>query len=275
MLQAQRISIDCPVHSPCIDLHYYDQGAGETLILIHGLGGVGESWRFQIEALSQAYRVIALDLRGHGQSGYRVEEPLTIRAFADDVAALMNKLGIKEAHFCGISMGGTIALEIFIRYYLRVKSLILADTTAFFPNLNRREEFLRLLDSMAMAEWAQLGTLFTLHREAPPALREEVVQMAAANRRGPYRQALIAAFSIDYRWVLPLIDVPTLILVGEEDQATPLGYAKYLHAHINNSVLQVIPRAAHLTNLENPAAFNRQVLAHLQKCQRSKPLRRT
>lgn len=267
MVKAQRVPIDCLLHSPCIEMQYYDQGAGETLILIHGLGAAKESWRFQIEALSQDYRVIALDLRGHGQSGYRVEEPLTIRALADDVTALMNKLGLKEAHFCGLSMGGMIALEIFIRYNLRVKSLILASTTAFFPSPSRLDDFVQLCDSMSMTEWAQLFTLFTLRREAPPSLREEVIRMAAANRRGPYRQALIAAFSIDYRWMLPLIDVPTLILVGADDQLTPIGYARYLKAYIKNSGLQMIPQAAHLTNLENPAEFNRHILAHLQKCQ--------
>ena len=267
MVKAQRVPIDCLLHSPCIEMQYYDQGAGETLILIHGLGEVKESWHFQIEALSKDYRVVVPDLRGHGHSGYRVEEPLTIRAFADDLATLMNKLSLKEAHFCGLSMGGIIVLEIFVRYNLRVKSLILADTTVFFPSPNRLEDFLRLCDSMSMTEWARLGTLFTLRREAPPALREEVIQMAAANRRGPYRQALIAAFSIDYRWVLPLIDVPTLVLVGEDDQLTPIGYAKYLNTHIKNSVFQIIPQAAHLTNLENPVEFNRHILAHLQKCQ--------
>ena len=244
MVKAQRVPIDCLLHSPCIEMQYYDQGAGETLILIHGLGAAKESWRFQIEALSQDYRVIALDLRGHGQSGYRVEEPLTIRALADDVTALMNKLGLKEAHFCGLSMGGMIALEIFIRYNLRVKSLILASTTAFFPSPSRLDDFVQLCDSMSMTEWAQLFTLFILRREA-----------------------LIAAFSIDYRWMLPLIDVPTLILVGADDQLTPIGYAKYLKAYIKNSGLQMIPQAAHLTNLENPAEFNRHILAHLQKCQ--------
>jgi 3-oxoadipate enol-lactonase len=267
MLKPQSMPINCLFHSPCIDLNYYDQGSGEALILIHGLGGKGDRWRFQIEALSKDYRVIALDLRGHGQSGYRLEEPITIKAFADDVITLMTGLGLDQAHFCGLSMGGVISLEIFVRYSLRVKSLILADTMAFFPSPQRLEEFLRLFDSMGMAEWGQLVALLTLCREAPDELRQEVAAMIAANRRAPYRQALIATFSSDYRWLLPLIDVPTLILVGEDDQATPIGYARYLQAHIKDSVLQVIPRAAHISNLENPAEFNRQLVAHLGKCQ--------
>jgi 3-oxoadipate enol-lactonase len=127
----KKVSIDCPVHVPCIKLNYYEQGAGEPLVFIHGLGGKADSWRLQLEALSNNYRVLAMDLRGHGQSGYRAEEPVFIRAFAEDVIALLAKLGLEQAH--GLSMGGMIALEIFARCAPKVKSLILADTTAFFP----------------------------------------------------------------------------------------------------------------------------------------------
>ena len=77
---APKMPIDCPVHAPCIELNYYDQGSGEPLVLIHGLGGKAASWRFQLEALSNNYRVLAMDLRGHGQSEYRTAEPICIPA---------------------------------------------------------------------------------------------------------------------------------------------------------------------------------------------------
>ncbi|MFP3866725.1 MAG: alpha/beta fold hydrolase [Desulfobacteraceae bacterium] len=263
MLTPQKLSIDCLFHSPCIEVNYYDQGTGEPLIFIHGLGGSATHWRFQMEEFSVHCRTIAMDLRGHGNSGYRRDESITIRAFADDIIALMTKLGLEQAHFCGLSMGGMIALEIYLRYSLRVKSLILADTTAFFPDARRLEEFLRLLDSMSMRDWAQLFSLIILRREAPPSLRQELIEVTAATLRAPYRQALIATFSSDYRWLLPLIDARTLILVGAEDRATPLGLAKYLQAQIPNAALHLIPQAAHFTNLENPAEFNRHLLAHL------------
>jgi 3-oxoadipate enol-lactonase len=112
---AKKLPIDCSRHSPCIELAYTDRGAGEALILIHGLDGSGWSWRRQIEELSKAYRVIAIDLRGHGQSGHRPEEAINIRAFADDVIALLQALGFEQGHFCGHCLGGMIILEIFIR----------------------------------------------------------------------------------------------------------------------------------------------------------------
>lgn len=271
MVTSGRMPINCLCHHPCIELSYLEQGAGDALILIHGLGANADSWRPQVDALAKNYRVIAMDLRGHGQSGVRAEEPITVRAFADDVAALVKNLGIERAHFAGISMGGMIALEIIVRYGGQVKSLILADTTAFFPPPQAREELLRHFDSLEMVEWGQAMALRVLRRKAPPEQRREVAQMLAANRRAVYRQGLLAAFESDYRWVLPQVNLPTLILVGEEDQATPIGYAGYLHKHIQGSVLQVISQAGHFANLENPAAFNWQVCAHLKRCQDAEP----
>jgi 3-oxoadipate enol-lactonase len=266
MVTSGRISISCVCHTPCLELSYVEQGAGEALILIHGLGTNADSWRFQMEALSTNYRVIALDLRGHGQSGYRADEPLSMRTLAADVMALIKNLGVEQAHFCGTSMGGMIALEIFVRFGLRVKSLILADTTAFFPPPQARQELLGHFDNLDMAEWGKVMACRVLRRQAPEELRREIVQMIAANKRTPYRQGLVATFEGDYRWVLPQIEVPTLILVGEEDQATPYGYAQYLHKNIQGSVLQVISQAAHSANLENPGEFNWRLGAHLKGC---------
>jgi pimeloyl-ACP methyl ester carboxylesterase len=95
------------------------------------------------------------------------------------------------------------------------------------------------------------------------------VETISATSRAVYRQALIAAFQADYRWLLPFIDLPTLILVGEEDRATPWGYARYFQNQIRNSSLQVVPKAGHLTYQENPQEFNRQLRAHLKGCEMS------
>ena len=261
-----RIPIGCVCHSPCLELSYIEQGAGEALVLIHGLGATADSWRHQVDALSANHRVIAMDLRGHGQSGFRTEEPLTLRTLANDVMALIKNLGIERAHFCGISMGGMIALEIFVRYGLQVQSLILADTTAWFPSPQPRQELLGHFDRLNMKEWGQVMAGRILRPGAPAELRREIAQMLAANRRAPYRQGLVATFEGDYRWVLPQIELPTLILVGEEDQATPFGYAQYMHKNIQDSALQVISQAGHSANLENPGEFNWRVCAHLKRC---------
>ncbi len=264
MLTPMRMAINCLFHSPCVDLNYYDQGSGDTVIFIHGLGADAASWRGQMVDLSPDYRVIAMDLRGHGQSGYRADEAITIKALADDIINLMTNLDLHQAHFCGLSMGGLIALEIFMRYRSKIKSLILADTAPFYPPPNLLLQRLQLLDSMEMADWGRLVALLTLRREAPAKEREEVAQMFAANRRAPYRQAMIATFSSNYHWLLPLVNLPTLIMVGEEDQVTPIGLVMHLHMHIKGSVLRVISGAGHLSNLENSAEFNRHLKDHLR-----------
>jgi 3-oxoadipate enol-lactonase len=263
---SRRIPISCICHAPCLDLSYIEQGDGEALVLIHGLGAHADSWRHQVDALSVNHRGIAMDLRGHGQSGYRADEPLTLKTLAADVMALIKNLGIERAHFCGISLGGLIALEIFVRYGLQVQSLILADTTAWFPPPQARQELLRHFDNLDMGEFAQVMARRVLRRDAPEELQQEFARMLAANRRTTYRQGLEATFEGDYRWLLPQIEVPTLILVGEEDQATPFGYAQYLHKNIQDSVLQVISQAGHAANLENPGEFNWRVCAHLKRC---------
>jgi 3-oxoadipate enol-lactonase len=266
---AQKIAIDCSRHSPCIELAYSDGGAGEALILIHGLGGGGRSWCRQIEELSQAYRVIALDLRGHGQSGHRAEEAISIRSLAAEVISLLHGLGIEQGHFCGHSLGGMIALEIWVRAGSLMRSLILADTTAFFPPPHMLEEFLRQFDQLDMAGWGRVLAPRLLRRGAPVALIEEVVETISATSRAVYRQALVAAFQADYRWLLPLIDLSTLILVGEEDRAMPWGYARYLQSRISNAALRVVPQAGHLSHQENPQEFNRLLELHLKRVRES------
>lgn len=267
MVNAKRVPINCPVHAPCLELSYLEQGSGEPLVLIHGLGGTAANWGGQMEALAPYGRVIAVDLRGHGQSGYRADEPISVRVFADDVTALLDQLGIARAHFCGLSMGGMIVLEIFVRQPFRISSLILADTTAFFPPPQALAAILRHFDNLDMARWSQVMASLLLRRQAPTEQKQEVASMLAANRPDLYRQGLLAAFEGDYRWMLSQIDLPTLVLVGEEDQATPIGYARLLQENIRNSVLQVIPDAGHYSSLENPAAFNRQLVRHPQECQ--------
>lgn len=257
-------SIDCPRHRPCIDMSYADSGAGEALVLIHGLGANAAGWMEQIEALSPFYRVVAMDLRGHGDSGYRPEEPITIRAFADDIAALLRGLKVERAHVCGNSLGGMIVLELWVRYPSLMKSMILADTTAFFPPPNLLEDFLRLFDHLDLVAWARFMAPRLLGPKALASLEEEVVQTMAATSRAVYRQGLVAVFGADYRWLLTTVDIPTLILVGEEDQATPVGYARFLASRIKDSVLQVVPEAAHLPHRENPREFNRQLRSHLE-----------
>jgi 3-oxoadipate enol-lactonase len=164
-------------------------------------------------------------------------------------------------------MGGLVALEIFCRCPNLVKSIILADTAVFFPPPDPLEERLKLLDRLGLKAWADLTPHIYLRPGALPAQKAEVAVMVGRNRLAPYRQSVVATFTADYRWLLPLVDVPTLILAGEEDQMISPGITRYTHRSIPGSMLKVIPKAGHLSNLDNPEAFAVEVLEFLASCQ--------
>jgi 3-oxoadipate enol-lactonase len=157
-----------------------------------------------------------------------------------------------------------IVLELFVCCPSLMKSLILADTTAFFPPPHMLEDFLRRFDHMDLAGWARFMAPRLLRPQSLASLEGEMVQTMAATSRAVYRQGLVAAFQADYRWMLPTVDIPTLILVGEEDRATPVVFARFLAGHIKDAVLQMVPEAAHVPHRENPRAFNRLLRSHLE-----------
>jgi len=112
-----------------LEMFYVESGQGEPLVLIHGLGGDHKEWIMQVPVFSRKFRVIALDLRGHGES-QKVGEEYSLPMFAKDVVGLLDKLKIDKAYFCGVSMGGAVALQIALNYPERVKKLVLVDTAA-------------------------------------------------------------------------------------------------------------------------------------------------
>jgi len=112
-----------------IEINYDVEGEGEPLVLIHGLSGSTRHWFFQIPEFSKHFRVIAYDVRGHGQTD-KPKQEYSIKLFADDLRGLMDKLGVDKAHIIGLSMGGYIAQQFALDYPDKVKSLVLADTAS-------------------------------------------------------------------------------------------------------------------------------------------------
>jgi len=248
-----------------IELYYEDRGKGPVLVFVHGLGENSNSWKYQMEFFEKTFRVIAMDLRGHGKSADG-EEPITMTLFADDVLALLEGLGIKKAHFVGHSMGGLINQEIAAHHGSSMQTMVLSDAAGFYPppfGTTGLEERLRRIDTMSMDDVAQAIVDVACCPTAPAAIKAEVKEMFAANRKVPYRQATIATLKADYRPYHSQMTMPTLLLVGQYDQTTPLSYAQFLNAAIPGSKLQIIPGAAHMTKLENPTAYNRAVAEFL------------
>lgn len=246
-----------------LKLRYFESGNGEPLILIHGLGGSLEAWTFQYGDFSRYFRVIALDLRGFGMSD--VPESISIYDFAEDVRNLMDHLEMEAASLLGLSMGGAICMAFFERYPERVRSLILANTLHKLPEAGKSqfEERLKLIERASMDEIADFIAGLSLHQKRED-LKELVKAILRRNDKDFYRKVTEEIAKVNFENLLPRINVPTLVLVADNDVTTPPALGEEIARLIPNSELRVVKSAAHLAKLENPEEFNRHVIEFLK-----------
>ncbi len=242
-------------------LAYGDRGTGLPLVFLHAFPLNRTMWQPQ-EALSVKFRVITVDLRGHGES----DAPLwryTLDQAADDVRGLLDHLSIGQAVLVGLSMGGYIAFAFHRRYADRTKGLILADTRAQADTEEGREGRFQMAQiaykkgptavaDLMIPKMFSPGTI-----EARPDLVRRVRTMIESNEISGIAGDLMAmAERADSVPILSTISCPTQIIVGELDLATPLSDAQLMADRIPGARLAVIPGAAHLSNLEQPERFN-------------------
>ena len=253
-----------------IEIGYDDAGRGEPVVLVHGHPFDRSLWAPQVAALTAAgHRVITADLRGYGTSTV-VPGLTTFETFARDVAGLLDHLGLGAVTLGGVSMGGQIVMECHRLFPERIRALVLADTSARGETPEGRAYRNALADRM-LAEGMAFYAADNLARmiaadnvTAMPAVAAHVRAMmlaappagAAAARRGRAERP-------DYERMLTHVGVPALVVVGRDDEFTPVAEAERLHALIPDSTLAVIEGAGHLPNLEQPAAFNEALLTFL------------
>jgi 3-oxoadipate enol-lactonase len=240
-------------------IHYERGGQGPLLVLLHGISASARSWQHQLQDLADVYDVVAWDMRGYGSSS----DPLAEYGIADlcsDLEGLLDHLGFRAAHLGGLSMGGVLAQDFYGRCPDRVRSLILADTNAGQAVLEEVERQARLDQRLAGAAepsgYARQRTPSMLSPDAPPEVIEEAEAMMAEIHPDGYRYAARAFAETDEREVLPRINVPTLVVWGEFDAVCPREDAEFLASNIPGAQLEIISKAGHLSNLENPEAFN-------------------
>jgi 3-oxoadipate enol-lactonase len=246
-----------------IQLHYVQAGQGVPLLMVHGYPLDHTLWQPQLDGLSDIAQVIAPDLRGFGQSD-APEGVYTMDAQADDLAALLDALKIKQSVVCGLSMGGYIALAFWRKYAARVHGLILVDTRAGADASAARQARLNTAERVR-----QEGTAFVVEDMLPRLLTESTRQtrpdvvkltremMLRQSSAGVIGALLGMAERPDSTPLLPTINVPTLCVFGAEDVITPAETEGRLLAEaVPNARLVVIPNAGHLSNLEQPEAFN-------------------
>jgi 3-oxoadipate enol-lactonase / 4-carboxymuconolactone decarboxylase len=233
------------------------------LLLLHSLGTNAHVWDDQVAELARSFRVIRPDLRGHGLTGC-TPGPYSMELFASDVAALLDALGIGQAHVGGISIGGMIAQAFAAAQPERVASLMLVDTATAIPppeNWTSRAAQVRAegVASVADAVLARWVTPGFINAPAAQGLRAMLLRTPAES----YAAAAEAIAAADLTASTQRIALPALVIVGEQDQATPVAAAKALQAAIAGATLVVLPDAAHIPTVEQPAAVTSAMLAFL------------
>jgi len=238
---------------------YAEPGGGDAIpiVFLHGVGSDKSVWRPQLEHFSGERRTVAFDYPGYGDSD-PAPEGTTRDDYASAIISAMHELGVDRAHVCGLSLGGVVAIAMHHADAGRCASLILADTFAVHPD--GRAIYDRSIaasgDLRAMAE-ARVDVL--LAQPADPQIRSEVVETMARIDPTAYRIGAEAVWLADQADRARDIKVPTLVLCGSEDKVTPPALSTELERLITDARYQPIDRAGHLTNLEQPDAFNKLV----------------
>lgn len=244
-----------------LDLAYDDVGSGLPVVFLHAFPLDRSMWGPQFGALVGMGRCVAPDLRGLGATG--ASPPYTMDQYADDVVALLDAIGAASVVVVGLSMGGYIAFALWRRHRARVRALVLADTRAGADTDEGREKRRRLIavarsrGSGAVADMQITSMVGATTRDRRPDVVETVRAMMAAAPVEGIAGALEAMMTRpDSTSTLATIDVPTLIVVGDEDELTPPAEARAMHERIRGSRLEILAGAGHVSNLEQPSAFN-------------------
>ncbi|UFQ98782.1 alpha/beta fold hydrolase [Pseudomonas wenzhouensis] len=247
-------------------LHYEDYGHGAPLLLVHGLGSSTRDWEYQIPLLARHYRVLALDVRGHGRSdkprgSYRIAD------FADDVVALIEHLQLPPVHLVGISMGGMIGFQLGVDRPELLRSLTIVNSSPEVKARNARE-WLEIGKRWTLSRLLSLDTigkalgklLFPKPEQAE--LRRKIAERWPQNDKHAYLASLDAIIGWGVRERLGRITCPTLVISADHDY-TPVERKREYVAEMPNAHLLVIENSRHATPLDQPERFNNALLAFL------------
>lgn len=234
-----------------------ESGGGEAvpIVFLHGVGSDKSVWRPQLDHFGQRRRAIALDYPGYGESAAR---PGVGRdGFAAAIVETMDALGIGQAHVCGLSLGGVIAIALHHLAPERCASLILSDSFAVHPDGSGiYERSVAAARGPGMRALAEARTPALLGAAAGAEIVDELVETMARIDAEAFVQGAEAVWLADQRDRARSVDRPTLVLVGDEDRVTPPGLSSELAALIPGARLEVITGAGHIANLEQPVEFN-------------------
>ncbi len=254
-----------------INLFFDVHGDGPPVVLGHSFLCSGEVWARQLDPLAQRFRLINIDFRGHGQLS-NVREPFTLYDLVDDFVAVLDHLNIDRAVWAGLSIGGMVALRAALAARDRVSALILVDTHAGAESSYKKLKYRTLgLGANFVGIQPFLPAIVSLMfgrttRKANPTLVEGWKARFASIHVPSMLHglgALLRCDSIVHR--LNEIDVPSLVIVGEEDISLPTAYSSQIAAALNDSSLITVPKSGHLAALEQPEAVTAAMLGFLDE----------
>jgi 3-oxoadipate enol-lactonase len=240
-----------------------------VVTLSHSLAADLTMWDPQMKALTQKYRVLRYDTRGHGGTD-APGGPYTLEQLSEDARALLQVLGIARTHWIGLSMGGMIGQTLALSSPGLFQSLSLCDTSSRIPAEAKPlwQERIKTAETQGMEPLVEptIGRWFTApFRETGKEVVDGIrARIRTTNPRG-YAGCCAAISQLDLTDKISAIKVPTLIVVGEEDQGTPVAASRAIQAQIAGSQLEIIKSAAHLSNLEQPDEFTRIIASFLAR----------
>lgn len=246
------------------NLSYDDLGEGPVpIVFLHGFPFNKSMWQLQLDFLKTTNRVIACDIRGFGKSKDE-ESHLEMDLFANDLILFIDSLGLEKVILCGLSMGGFIALNAMKRFPSRFEALILCDTQCIADSYDvkvKRYETIEEIKEYGVSNFNEGFIKKVFHEDSltnKPELVEQLRRVVFSNSQHVIIQGLTAlAERSETCSFLDEISIPTLIICGREDAVTPLDESKFMNKNIKGSVLHVINNAGHVSNLEEPAKFNK------------------
>jgi 3-oxoadipate enol-lactonase len=236
-----------------------------TLILSNSLGSTTAMWEPQVEPLSADFRVVRYDHRGHGESPVP-PGPYDLDELGADLLALMDRLEIERAHIAGLSLGGMVGMWMGINAPERVDRLVLLCTSAMLSQDHDWDERARLVreggtEAVADAVAARWFTPEFVERE--PELTTRMKQMILDTPAEGYAGCCGVIQRMDLLPELERIQAPTLVIAGADDPATPPSHAERMAQLIPDARMAVVEHAAHLANVEQPAAVTGLIREHL------------
>jgi pimeloyl-ACP methyl ester carboxylesterase len=242
-----------------VKIFYEDTGHGLPVLLTHGYSASGQMWGPQVDALSERYRVITWDMRGHGRSE-SPDDPgrYSAEATVEDMRTLLERCGVTQAVIGGLSLGGFMSLAFHLRHRDMVKALVLADTGPGYRNPAAREQWNEMARGRAKAFEERGFAALSASAEVRAAAHRSPQGLAHA-ARGMLTQAGDRVILS-----LPEIKVPTLVVVGDRDEPF-VKPCQYMAAKIPGAELAVVPGAGHASNLDQPDRFNEVLLSFLDR----------